>query len=374
MHMAVFAVQELTEEMKERKMLSIEQKEKMIQETLQSVNGNQDVAEIMVSSFSDRTDNSELAHLMDGYCFETDEKFIEFVPYDEAEIETFKEEYQTGTMAAYKFCGEYFLKGVSCFRNSDRDIAKILFNHKPDIIIEKDYSEPAPESVALYNNPKEYIVYFGGRIINIYSLKNHNIEYCDNIPIKEIFTLDQYMYEEYGLINQDGEYGYMENPNGRIDWWIIGGRWNNMLHLYDGNCVNQALLNNIVFAHELSINNLSEEDMNKYEELWNHLSAPVISLKDAPIYFERALLDSEEDIVSVYGTFENFCTQMIRTLTAPACIVYPEADTDAYIWEDSEAWNAKDRRHWCFNRFPEIINELKSRGKEYVVTVVDCHY
>jgi hypothetical protein len=37
-------------------------------------------------------------------------------------------------------------------------------------------------------------------------------------------TLESYA-EENGYVLKDGRYGYMMNPNGKWDWWVIGGRW-----------------------------------------------------------------------------------------------------------------------------------------------------
>lgn len=49
-----------------------------------------------------------------------------------------------------------------------------------------------------------------------------------NYPFQKLFpTFDAFMTEYWGCESgeEDGRYGYYFNPNGRWDWWQIGGRW-----------------------------------------------------------------------------------------------------------------------------------------------------
>lgn len=46
-------------------------------------------------------------------------------------------------------------------------------------------------------------------------------------PANEVFaSFDEYMTEYHEVEkNDDGQFGYMHNPNCKWDWWVVGGRW-----------------------------------------------------------------------------------------------------------------------------------------------------
>lgn len=356
MHMVVFVVQEEQKNSEQKRNPVYDQLKTVMPDTFKEITGG--------------IDDPELMRLMDGYCFEAEE-YMEFIPYDKTEIETFMKEYQTGVMDAYKFCDKYF---STLLYHHDNEMKKLLQDRQPDISFQNNISTINVTNINV-TKPEEYIVFSEYEFVKIYSLKNHDIEYCKNVPIKDVFTMDEYMYNEYGLSKQNGEYGYIENPNARIDWYVVGGRWNNMLHCKNGTCTNRALIDEIIFSHDLSITDIPEANMTKNKEIWDCLSAPIMDLnKPLKEYYMEASLDSDEDIINVYGTFDNFCNQIVKTVSVPSCILYPEKDTGCYIWDESGAWDAKSYRNWCFNRVPKIIEDLKSRNKKYMITVVDCHF
>jgi hypothetical protein len=53
------------------------------------------------------------------------------------------------------------------------------------------------------------------------------------IPLKEEYkTFEEYMDDYCGREpNEEGRYGYWENPNAKWDWWKVGGRWNGFFKL-----------------------------------------------------------------------------------------------------------------------------------------------
>lgn len=56
------------------------------------------------------------------------------------------------------------------------------------------------------------------------------------LPVKELYTWDEYMtkYCGYKFDAGEGKYGYWENPNKRWDWYAIGGRWTGAFCLKPG--------------------------------------------------------------------------------------------------------------------------------------------
>lgn len=56
------------------------------------------------------------------------------------------------------------------------------------------------------------------------------------IPMKERYsTFDEYMIDWCGEERDDqGRYGYLQNPNAKWDWWTMGGRWSGSLKASKG--------------------------------------------------------------------------------------------------------------------------------------------
>lgn len=52
-------------------------------------------------------------------------------------------------------------------------------------------------------------------------------------------------WNEYERDSETGRYGYWQNPNAKWDWFSIGGRWENVLFLNNGNTANQARFSDI---------------------------------------------------------------------------------------------------------------------------------
>lgn len=56
------------------------------------------------------------------------------------------------------------------------------------------------------------------------------------VPMSVMFPdFDTYMREWHEMeLNEVGEYGHWENPNGKWDWYQVGGRWTGLIEATDG--------------------------------------------------------------------------------------------------------------------------------------------
>lgn len=67
---------------------------------------------------------------------------------------------------------------------------------------------------------------------------------------EECYEYAKQLYGEHE-IDTDGNLLSTYNPNSKWDWYIIGGRWTNMITLKDGTRTNQAVVKSIDFSSEL---------------------------------------------------------------------------------------------------------------------------
>lgn len=70
------------------------------------------------------------------------------------------------------------------------------------------------------------------------------------VPVKDEMSWDEYMndYCGYEFDEEQGAYGYWENPNRKWDWYQLGGRWNGYFQLKDGETKSGVVGNSGVFG------------------------------------------------------------------------------------------------------------------------------
>jgi hypothetical protein len=132
-----------------------------------------------------------------------------------------------------------------------------------------------------------------------------------------------YMETEYGY-SYDSElkaYGYNSNPNARWDWFVIGGRWKNMLITKSGEICDSALVD------DLDLDAMLKHHKEEYAKYWDGCK-----------------------------TKEEFLAK--KTLGG----MFYEFNSESEGWSTEEELNTDDG-----------VREVLDRHKGYYVTVVDCH-
>ena len=126
-----------------------------------------------------------------------------------------------------------------------------------------------------------------------------------DIPLKETYpNFSRYLEEYHGLEkNEDtGKYGYMENPNAKWDWYVLGGRWSGTFTLKDGTICDQAPKGEIDF--DKMIKSQREEALENWKETEEMLSKPndLLTL----MAYGREDEDTQESYVERCSRFSSF--------------------------------------------------------------------
>jgi hypothetical protein len=156
------------------------------------------------------------------------------------------------------------------------------------------------------------------------------------------------------------KWGYMYNPQGIWDWYVVGGRWSGELKTKDGESVNYAQIKDINF-------DVIEEDRNEAIRFWEI------------VVEKRPLLEGEESIFSMwtpeyyierYGNKEGYVNHFSRMST------YGVIDYEGNYYEQGRmGWfgmtdaNAESTNDYKA-KFDEII---KNANPEHYFVLVDCH-
>lgn len=189
-------------------------------------------------------------------------------------------------------------------------------------------------------------------------------------PMKEYYkTIDEFAKDYYGynsyMINGEEKYGYYCNEKAKYDYYLIGGRWQEMLTLKDGTKANSAKIKDVDFS-------LNKKRFKGAERFWE-------------LYIEKGMdnLTSEEKeeigfvfykpkyYTEKYKTKENYAKQSSSFNT------YAVVDTDGKWYEEGEmGWFAissatiEEENEWEISFFDKFI---KNRDPEEYITILDCH-
>lgn len=130
-------------------------------------------------------------------------------------------------------------------------------------------------------------------------LEPYSEDVDETSPYAEFVEDDDYDEDEYG---RRGRY---ENPNAKWDWWVIGGRWSDMLHLKNGEHTDTAL------ASDVSI----DRDGSKYEHFkrfWEINVDKQASSKEETESGRYLSFYSPTYYTELYGTKEHFADVMSK--------------------------------------------------------------
>lgn len=167
--------------------------------------------------------------------------------------------------------------------------------------------------------------------------------------------------EDYDIDEETGKKGYWENPNAKWDWFVIGGRWSNLIKNKNGNRSDVEKINNI----DLSIDEELYQEFMRYWEV---------------VVEEQEILPSEDKMnffsfynkryyTEQYRTKENYATQQASFGTF--AVISPDGN---WIEKGEMGWfGVNDATDESRENYINQFNQLLEKYPEYYLTVVDCH-
>jgi len=245
-------------------------------------------------------------------------------------------------------------------------------------------------------------------------LKTYNM---DKKLQKTYENFEEYMYEEIGYKpNEDGKYGYWENPNAKWDWYSIGGRWtgffpvkdNKNIHVGEpgvfGNKAKEGMAD-IVRVKDLDTDKLAENSKQAMEEFWDNWVSLVTGSKKSTDLFHTRWSACNMGLINV--KFGKDMTKEELTIsnskkwdddTIDKYDVYKNTTRDEFYLKyenyfdkmqtyavlDNEGWHAPGDMGWWGMSSESTDEKLKFRNSFYEnfvskleqndwLIIVDCH-
>lgn len=201
--------------------------------------------------------------------------------------------------------------------------------------------------------------------LHIEFTRQHAIDYArENYPdFKDKTDEECWKYMSAGYTtDEEGNLCSDINPDARWDWWVIGGRFENMLRLKGSNKrVDSAKIKDIDFSPD-------EDEYKKALRFWDIVveHEPLKKGEKKPFAFFK-----EDFYREFYGDRETYAKRM-ASFTTQAVItpdgVWHERGSVGWFGTSSETpEEAKDWDSTYISRFIENVNP------DTIVTVVDCH-
>jgi hypothetical protein len=185
-------------------------------------------------------------------------------------------------------------------------------------------------------------------------------------------TLSEYMEVEYShLTEQDGKYGYSSNSLGMYDWYEVGGRWSNMLPT----CKNEKELKRLV---DKALNIKDKKIAEKYRDnLDEYIKISEMPLMDAcghlNIGGQNEMLISKDisaqDIINWWKAKDKISKDdeddVIGRIITSSVII--EEDGEEEVIDCSEMTDE------IFIEKYNYFLKLNKKGREFKLTILDCH-
>lgn len=170
--------------------------------------------------------------------------------------------------------------------------------------------------------------------------------------------------EEDALFDDSGNLLTTHNPKGKWDWWVVGGRFNNLLKLKDGSRWYVAKVGEIDFSndHEIYL------EAKRFWELYIEGQEPINSQEEVTI----VAYGSKEYYIKSYGTKENYADLESRFQTW--AVITPDGK-----WHDNNigirqgfvlTTRLDDYATWIKNYYTNFIEGI---DPELYAVIIDCH-
>ena len=224
--------------------------------------------------------------------------------------------------------------------NENLEVPKYLYKTKAELIdLAKETKRVVLERIA--EDPAQKENWMDKYLEATTDEEFYNCEYDENFS--EAYDKEGNLYSTY-------------NPKSKWDWWMIGGRFSNIL---DGEM--QSTVGYLKKLNNSLPKDLSEEELKeKYKEEYKNYQ---ILITEGDFY-------KEEYYQQKYPTFKDFI--LTRLTQSTYAVLTPEGEwlePGTMGWFGMSNASIEDERNWP-EKFNEILNKYPDN---YWITVVDCH-
>ena len=149
------------------------------------------------------------------------------------------------------------------------------------------------------------------------------------------------------------------NPNGKWDWYVVGGRWSNILRLKNGTRANVARLKDIDFSSDETKIQEARQFWEKWVEGDASEGEKILAPWETPEYFKRGYLDKED----FARRSQLFSTYAVIT-----------SDGEWHECGKAGWWMMRDEDAEAVRKWEDgYLDLLKNESPNSWITIVDCH-
>lgn len=241
----------------------------------------------------------------------------------------------------------------------NEDIESALAPFNENIEVEKYIRKTREETIEMCKHEKQRYEISNDETYKEWfeSSSWNKIDYTNDETIIKTF-LEEMGDEAY---DENGNYWSTYNPDSKWDWYEVGGRWNNMLKLKNGERTNSAIVKNLDFTPDL-------KHVERHKRFWE------VVVEDSPLQEGEKQEDfrsfyNKNYYLKTYSTKENYVKEQ-TSFSTYAILYHGEwIEPNQMGWFGCSSAN-KDEHEAYREKFEEIMSNL---SPEDWITVVDCH-
>lgn len=185
-------------------------------------------------------------------------------------------------------------------------------------------------------------------------------------PFNKVYTSFKDFMEEcegYTFNEENNTFGYWCNPDAKWDWFVVGGRWNNMLPTKKQSKVNTCQIKDVDW-------DINKKNIPRYKREWEVLvegDKPQNEYEDLLIK-NRPFYHKPEWLLNDYGSKENYIHCMSSIITFATLFV------DTWYEKGQMGWfGMSHSEEGQKDSYREKFSEIISKYPNFWITIVDCH-
>lgn len=173
--------------------------------------------------------------------------------------------------------------------------------------------------------------------------------------------------KEDGYIDDEGNIYDTYNENSKWDWYVIGGRFKNLLKIKGENTLScdSEKISNVDFEYK------KPEYIEYQKKFWEFATGEIQPTEEEKKQYLWGLCPSKESLIGRYGTKENYLKKMSEMRTY--AILLPDGtwyEPGKMGWFGLSNAETDAEREFDENYFKILDRE---KYKDYYITIVDCH-
>jgi len=190
-------------------------------------------------------------------------------------------------------------------------------------------------------------------------------------------SLEEFKKEFYGedaMFDENGNMLSTYNESSKWDWYVIGGRWKNLLRVKSSSGGGRADTAPIKEVDWEALNRITKKDVAYGKRFWEINVLGKKETKAERASGEYSSMYKKEYYIERYGNVEKFVK--IHGIFSTFAVVTPDGEWNEkgkMGWWASSSETPEEANAWAESWYETFVKPYLKSKEEFYITIVDCH-